>query len=188
MGYIGSPFFKGYKHMNMKKILFIISILILMALINAPSLRAQNQINPSAQLLDNEVIVDNRQEILRDYFEKFNSPLADFSDEFINSADAFGLDWRLLPAITGVESTYGKFIPKNSYNAYGWNNGLYHFKSWPDSIWYVSKALKENYVDRGAKTIDKIARIYAPPSPTWAAKVKSIMKKIDGESQFTLDL
>lgn len=188
MGYIGSPFFKGYKHMNMKKILFIISILILMALINAPSLRAQNQINPSAQLLDNEVIVDNRQEILRDYFEKFNSPLADFSDEFIDSADAFGLDWRLLPAITGVESTYGKFIPKNSYNAYGWNNGLYNFKSWPDSIWYVSKALKENYLDRGAKTIDKIARIYAPPSPTWAAKVKSIMKKIDGESQFTLDL
>lgn len=174
----------------MKKILFIISILTLMALTNAPSLRAQNQINPSAQLKNNEVdfIVDNRQEILRDYLEKFNSPLADYADEFIYSADAFGLDWRLLPAITGVESTYGKFIPKNSYNAYGWNNGVYKFKSWPDSIWYVSKALKENYLDRGANTVDKIARIYAPPSPTWTAKVKSIMRKIDKETQFTLDL
>jgi hypothetical protein len=84
-----------------------------------------------------------------------------------------------VPAITGVESTFGKHIPYKSYNAYGWANGERKFDSWEDSIGHVSMSLRTKYLDKGAGTINKIAKRYAPPSITWAGKVKNIMGKID---------
>ena len=177
--------------MNMKKLLTILSIFIIWAFPNAGPVCGQeleNTISSSAQLKGDTLEFDNRTQILKDYFQQFNSPLAEYAEEFVGAADAYELDWRLLPAISGVESTYGKFIPQNSYNAYGWNNGAYAFQSWEDSIWTVTKALKEKYVNRGANTVDKIGRIYAPPSPFWAGKVKGIMAKIDSQPQFILNL
>jgi len=85
----------------------------------------------------------------------------------------------MVAAISGVESTFGKRIPENSYNAYGWANGNYYFESWEDSIAIVSKTLREKYYDRGATTLNQIARRYAPPSSSWAWKVNYFMEKID---------
>ncbi|TEU01758.1 hypothetical protein E3I18_02305 [Candidatus Woesebacteria bacterium] len=135
----------------------------------------------SAQLKVNKVenTADYRVDILKEFLTKHNSPLADYAPVFIETADKYGLDWRFVPAITGVESTFGKRIPTNSYNAYGWANGAYYFDSWEDSIEVVSKALREKYYDRGATSISKIARRYAPPSQTWGWKVRYFMDKID---------
>jgi hypothetical protein len=122
---------------------------------------------------------DYRVYTLRKFLGKFNSPLTPYSQEFIRQADYYDIDWRMMPAITGVESTFGKQIPAGSYNAYGWANGNYSFKSWSDSIKVVSKTLKYNYIDKGAVSITGIAKIYAPPSTTWGAKVKYFVSKID---------
>lgn len=123
--------------------------------------------------------VDLRVSQLRAFLEKYNSPLVPYAGKFIAEADKNGLDWRLVASITGVESTFGKQIPYNSFNAYGWVNGDYNFQSWPASIEIVSKTLRENYINKGAVSIDQIARRYAPPSTTWAWKVRYFMKKID---------
>jgi hypothetical protein len=145
-----------------------------------------NETAASSAVLKKEAREDQKIEIQTEKLESFldyqNSPLADFSRDFVIAADRYGLDWRLLPAITGVESTYGKQIPANSCNAYGWNNGAWQFTSWPESINYVTQALKERYYDRGLNTVAKIAPVYAPPSKTWAGKVISIMEKIDAYS------
>ena len=138
----------------------------------------------SAQLFMQCKVADSRVAVLEDYLETHNSPLAPYAGYFIERADFYGLpDWRLVPAITGVESTFGKAIPKNSYNAYGWANGAYSFKGWEESIDIVTKTLKTKYFDRGANTVEKIGRIYAPPSQTWAGKVHFLMDKI---SEFDL--
>jgi hypothetical protein len=122
---------------------------------------------------------DPRIKILEDFLKKKNSPLSDKSAKFIEEADKNNLDWRLVPAITGVESSFGIHIPVGSYNAYGWANGGKRFKSWDESIEVVSKALNEKYFQKGASNINKIARRYSPPSTTWAGNVKSFMDKID---------
>ena len=70
-------------------------------------------------------------------------------------------------------------MPKNSYNAYGWANGNYKFKSWENSIDIVSNTLRDKYLNKGALSIRQIARIYAPPSKTWANNVKFFINKID---------
>jgi len=123
---------------------------------------------------------DSRYLILTLFLQKINSPLKDEAEKIITEADKNNLDWRLLPAITGVESSFGKRIPLNSYNAYGWANGQYHFKSWESSIEIVSRALKTNYADKGAKSVKKIARVYNPPSSSsWASKVNYFINQID---------
>jgi len=118
-------------------------------------------------------------EKLEAFLANYDSPLAPYAEQFVRAADRYQLDWRLVPAITGVESTFGKQIPANSYNAYGWANGAFYFQSWEQSIDYVSQYLKEKYVDRGLDTPYKMGPVYAPPSRTWAGKVVYFMKQIE---------
>ena len=131
---------------------------------------------------------DIRVEKLTAFFNKYNSLLTPYAPEFIKAADTYNVDWKLVPAITGVESTFGKRIPYKSYNAYGWNNGVYKFGSWEQSIWHVTRVLREKYMNRGATSVVAIGRIYAPPSSTWAGKVNFFMSKIEKTSPPILDL
>lgn len=129
--------------------------------------------------LSNTPVFDYRTENLRNFLEKYNSPLANYADDFVAYADKNGLDYRLVPSISGVESTFGKQIPARSFNAYGWAGGNYSFASWTDSIGVVSTTLRKEYIEKGAVSIAQIARRYAPPSSTWGGNVKYFEGKID---------
>lgn len=124
---------------------------------------------------------DERVLILTRFLYKYKSPLTPFVNDIIFYSDFYGIDYRLVPAISGVESTFGKFIPQGSYNAYGWASGAYYFQSWQDSIRIVSMTLREKYLDAGATNIYSIAKRYAPPSTTWARNVIYFMNKIENK-------
>lgn len=129
---------------------------------------------------------DNRAKILRNFLQSYNSPLAASSETFIQAADAQKLDWRLVAAISGVESTFARFLPYNSYNAWGWGiygDNMIYFSSYDEAIEIISKALRENYINKWrAKDVHEIGRFYAA-SPTWSVRVLYFMRKID---EFTL--
>lgn len=144
---------------------------------SASSTEAGESAMPKFRVQD-EIEFDYREYTLRKFLTKHGSPLTPYSIEFIKQADMYNLDWRMVAAISGVESTFGKHIPVDSYNAYGWAGGKYNFESWPDSISVVTKTLKTKYVDMGATSIAKIARIYAPPSTTWGSNVSFFVSKI----------
>jgi len=165
----------------MSKILAILIVIITLLLTGVGEVYAENVSGGSAELVAVSAgsDFDFRVENLRNFFQKYNSPLAPYAKEFVIYADENDLDYRLVPAITGVESTFGKRIPAKSYNAYGWANGEYSFTSWEDSIEHVSKVLKRSYIDRGAVSIYQIAKRYAPPSTTWGGKVSFFVSKID---------
>ena len=139
-----------------------------------------------AQLISRQVATsgpDLRVPKLAFYLKSHNSPLAPYAATFVKEADKNGLDWRLLAAISGVESTFGQAIPSSSYNAWGWgvftgmSYGIY-FKDWQDGITRVSKGLKTNYLDKGAESVEEIGRIYAA-SPAWSRKVRFFINQID---------
>ena len=165
----------------MKRLIFYILIILGTLAINTTKASAQAVSDSSAsfKIGTEDQGFDYRAENLRKFLEEYNSPLADYADEFVSYADLNSLDYRLLPSITGVESTFGKHIPTGSYNAYGWANGDYSFDSWEDSIAHVSETLKNSYIEKGAPSIAKIAKRYAPPSTTWANGVKFFISKID---------
>lgn len=163
----------------MRKVFIVLLVLILILLRPTDVSADSNVAGASAQIkLVQGEQPDYRVVILKNFLEEYNSPLAEYADVFVSEADKNNIDWRLVPSISGVESTFGKRMPRNSYNAYGWANGNYRFTSWEESIGVVSKSLRENYIDNGKVTVNQISRVYAPPSKTWAYKVKYFMKKI----------
>lgn len=166
-------------------VIFIVPHIVLA--IDETRLLGLNSIKKEAQL-------DLRAVKLKAYLKSKKSPFADQAQNIIFLSDKYELpDWKIIPAITGVESSFGRHIPNNSFNAVGWVNGAYKFKSWPEAFEVVAKTLKEKYVNRGLNTIEKIAPVYAPPSKTWAVKVHFFMDEIEEyevvipkEPEFTL--
>ena len=130
-----------------------------------------------------KILVDKRVTHLRAYLKTHNSPLADEAAAFVREADRNDLNWKLVAAIAGTESTFGKHIPPGSYNAWGWGiptgaqSGI-GFRNWNHGIATVSEGLRKNYVNRGAQTIEQMGRIYAA-SPRWAGNVRFFIAKID---------
>jgi hypothetical protein len=130
--------------------------------------------------------LDARAEILAEYLAKYNSPLQYHAQDFIDAADTYNVDWKLVPSIAGVESTFGKHIPGGhgeyiSYNAWGW--GVYGdqslgFRSWRDGIYTVTGGLRTGYLNKGLTDPYAINRVYAA-SPTWGAHVTFFLNDLD---------
>lgn len=125
---------------------------------------------------------DRRANILGRFLETYNSPLAPYTHVFVEQADRYELDWKLVTAISGVESTFGHQIPNNSYNAWGWGvygTNVIYFTSFAEGIETISRGLRQDYMNRsGAQDVYQIGRIYAA-SPTWASRVTRLMEKIE---------
>jgi hypothetical protein len=179
-------FFCGETHINnMYKTIFTFALIALAVTATAPEAHATHKVSASSAALivtPDTSIQDNRAQILRDYLVKKNSPLADSADTFIKEADKNNLDWRLVVSISGLESGFGKHIPVNSYNGWGW--GIYGdnslgFKSWDDAIATISEGLRVKYMDKwGLKDIYSIGKTYAS-SPTWAQRVTFFMNDLE---------
>lgn len=140
----------------------------------------------------NEIVakkLDREAQILQKYLGKHNSPMQDHAQDFIDAANKYDLDWKMLPAIAGVESTFGKHIP-GGYNAYGW--GVYgtqaiYFNSWTDGIFTVARGLRENYLNKGLKDPFAINKVYAE-STHWGSRVTFFMNDLEKfASQFSSD-
>ncbi len=135
----------------------------------------------TSAVLKNEFLLmtkDCRKEKLENFLKSYNSPFSSQAPELVKVADKYKIDWKLIPAISGIESSFGREMPASSFNAYGWVNGNYKFDSWESSFEEVAKTLKEKYIDRGLDTPEKIGPVYAPPSKSWASKVRYFMNEI----------
>lgn len=120
--------------------------------------------------------------VIRRILNKYTSPLLEESDAFIESCNEYNLDCYLLPSITGLESSFGRFTYPNSHNPFGWGGGYIMFDNWSLAIKTVAKGLRENYINKGAETIDQIGPIYAA-SPTWAVRVKYFKNVFEQEEE-----
>ena len=106
-----------------------------------------------------------------------NAPLADYAEKFVEVANKYGLDYRLLPAIATIESSGGKNNFRK-YNAWGWGNKS--FGSFEEGIEIVGKGLKTGYIDKGRDTVEEIAPIYCPPNyKNWARSANQFMLEIE---------
>src|SRR3989344_5759561 len=145
---------------------------------------AENSSGSSAALLKPGVDTapDNRVKILEEFLKQYNSPLVPHAVDFVKYADEYKLDWKLVASIAGLESTFGKAIPYNSYNGWGWGiygDNMILFSSWTEGIKTVSEGLRTNYINKwGARDVYEIGRFYAS-SPTWAERVTYLMEQIE---------
>ena len=148
-----------------------------------PVFAHEEESDGAARMTTFKDLSDNRANIIRGYLHQFNSPLEDEAQTFVREADKNNIDWKLVVAIAGTESTFGKHIPGGSYNAWGWGvftgaqDGV-HFTDWKDGIVQVSQGLRKNYIDRGATNIYDIGWIYAANGISWGDHVNFFMQQI----------
>lgn len=166
------------------KNIIILFILTLIFTFNAQGVSAQQRASASSAkitIAEKETKNDYRVKILKNFLTEQNSPLAPFAADFVRDADKYNLDWKLVAAISGVESTFGQQIPYNSYNGWGWGvygTNVIRFASWNEGIDTISQGLRERYMDQwGGEDIYQIGRMYAS-SPAWAGHVEYYMNKI----------
>ena len=124
---------------------------------------------------------------LEKYLITRKSPMAASAKTFVEVADQCPMDWTLLPAIAGKESAFGRIIPINSYNAFGWavytgqTSGAV-FDSWDHAIQRVGEGLCENYIKQGRNTPELIEQLYTPQSARthggWRTDVTFMMEQI----------
>ena len=91
--------------------------------------------------------------------------LAAYHDVFMDAAARNGLDPRLLMAIAMHETGRGTSSAfRNKKNAMGVSDakGPRSFASVEDSIYFMARQLKKNYLDKGLRTVAQIGAKYAP--------------------------
>ncbi len=117
---------------------------------------------------------DPRLETLRRFFEQSECPAIEYAHVFLEAADDYDLDWRLLPSISYIESTGGKNAANN--NLFGWDGGRAEFSTPIAGIHTVAYRLSHSELYR-TKSLDQKLAIYNPEAG-YAGKVKSIMRRI----------
>lgn len=132
------------------------------------------------------VTSDPRVIALRQFLIDYNSPMYPYAEVFIKEADRHGLDWRLLVAISGVESAFGNIIPHGSYNAWGWKGDptrdWSYFSSWSHAIQVITEGLATGYGT--TLTPFQIEPTYCPPcgrtpGHPWANGVTRYMDEME---------
>jgi len=125
---------------------------------------------------------DARGEILKSYLHEYGSPLEKYSYFIVNTADEYGIDFRIITAIAQQESNLCKYIPDDTYNCWGWgihSRGTLGFNSYEDGIKTVTEGIKKEYINKGYTNPDEIMKKYTPLSNgSWA----------NGVNQFLLDM
>ena len=127
---------------------------------------------------------DARPQIIENYLSKYDSPIVNLAGYLVQTADKYGLDYRLVAAIAQQESNLCKKIPTATYNCWGWgihSKGTLGFASFEEGIDTVSKGLKTQYVDKGLVTPQQIMSKYVPHSPqgAWAQGVSQFIEEME---------
>jgi len=117
---------------------------------------------------------DLREAILRKFFKDNHCPAENFAGVFVAEADAHGLDWRLLPSLSIVESGGGKHAPGN--NLFGWANGKTTFDSFTSAIHHVASFLEVGKPYKGKDLDGKLLTFNHRPD--YNARVTGLMRQI----------
>lgn len=79
---------------------------------------------------------------IRAYYARYDLPLQHEAEHFVDAAETYDIDWRLVAAIGFIESTGGKHACKTAdYSAFGWGSCKINFDSYEESINVISMNL-----------------------------------------------
>lgn len=128
---------------------------------------------------------DARAQIVANFLTRHDSPLKPaeyYGQVFVEIADRYGMDFRLLPAIAMQESNLCKSIPEGSYNCLGFGihkRGTLGFENYEAGFERAGREIKQNYIDQGRTTPEQIMQKYTPSSNgSWAASVNQWMAEM----------
>jgi hypothetical protein len=130
-----------------------------------------------AAIAANDTVAPQDQRIFRleAFFKSYNCPAPLHVDEYLHAADAYQIDYRMLPAISLLETTCGSYQRLN--NHWGWDSAQTGFSSVGAGIHYIASQLAEHpyYKD---KTLEQKLWMYNPDRQ-YVAQVRRLMRQIE---------
>jgi hypothetical protein len=118
---------------------------------------------------------DARFDRLERFFQRYNCPEPQPIVDYLRAADGYGLDYRLLPALSIRETHCG--IQDTRNNHWGYHPGRQAFGSVEEGIDFVAQQLALNPPYEG-KTIEEKLFVYNP-LPAYPKEVMRIMRQIE---------
>lgn len=118
---------------------------------------------------------DPRWILIKQFFLDNGAPAHIYVDDFLIAADRNGLDWRLLPSLSMVESGGGREARNN--NMFGWDNCKVHFRTVKEGIYRVASMLKNSSVYKSKTSLDEILWTYNPRK-AYKVKVRALMAQL----------
>ena len=151
-----------------------------------PSIANKVEVTDSAITTQEKADFKKKADAIDTFLTSRGSVLAGYGAKFVEEADKNNIDWRLLIAIAGCETTFGRNMSKNpkaQNNPFGWGSCKIGFKSIDESIEKVSASLGGNSEGTAHhytnKTTLQILRKYNSVIPNYPKEVERIMKMID---------
>lgn len=112
---------------------------------------------------------------IRRFLARHGSPMTRYSADIVAAGIRYRVDPRVVVAIAGVESTYGRYC--RGHNAWGW--GSARWKSWPTAIDRYTRALSIEYRSLRTGRFMAASRTYCPPcGGRWGVKALRIFRSI----------
>lgn len=114
--------------------------------------------------------------------KKYNSPFQGLEKVLIDTAEQYNLDWTVLAAISGTESSFAKRMPYQCINPFGW--GIYGdnklcFDSLELAIKGVGEGLGTKY---NTSSLEAIARTYNPSyTAKWLSSTRFFINRIKNQ-------
>ena len=125
-------------------------------------------------------------ELIKEYLEKQNSPMAPYTNDLIKAARKYNLDPLLLVAIAQCESNLGKKMPPGCNNPFGWgihSKGTLCFDTWQAGFQTVAKGLRDKYFNTGLDSPEELMARYTPPAlekdGSWAKCVNYFLENLE---------
>ncbi|HEX8923475.1 MAG TPA: hypothetical protein VF828_01965 [Patescibacteria group bacterium] len=140
--------------------------------------------NTKQSIVSDEVKkADARPQIIKNYLTKYNSPLADYSDEIFDLSQQYGFDYYWIVAIAQQESNLCKKIPEGSHNCWGYginSAGTLRFESYDLALKSYAEYLDREYFKKGLNNPELIMRKYCPSSNgSWAYGVQHFIDEME---------
>lgn len=126
-------------------------------------------------------------ELVSQYLERYNSPMADTAYEFTSIFREYSINPIIPLAIAQCESNLGSKMPsEDCNNPFGLgihSKGRLCFDTWEEGYEKMAGILKKNYIDKGYITIEQIMEKYCPISAeaggSWAKCVNQFTQEIE---------
>jgi hypothetical protein len=111
---------------------------------------------------------------LEKFFRNYHCPAPNLASEYLKAADGYGLDYRLLPAVSIRETQCG-ITEQHEHNQWG-----YHHQSFPSieaGIDFIARRLTQHPFYQGKTLRDKLFTYN--PLPAYPEEIKRIMRQIE---------
>ncbi len=127
-----------------------------------------------------------------DLLSRYSSPMTGTGAVFVREGEEHGVDPAFLVAITGAETSFGRYLYSQggdvcTFNAFNWFYGptwpQSDFASWEEGIARVAEGISGSlYYGSGLTSVDAISFRYCPVGTAeWLANVRAFMLTLGGD-------